>query len=86
MEIVRSTKLLRYFVKRKVVIPHEQTFTKITGLYSNEKFDCIYVDDVPERFIYGENIYFRKYIDGCFYPYVAFRKATDIELENYKHI
>lgn len=63
---------LKAMAKAGVIKLHEQTGTKITGLYSPKKFTCCYIDDYIGRstFEFGGNIYRVEYVSGCFCPYV----------------
>jgi hypothetical protein len=68
-EVVSNISLIKKYAKLGYVTLHHQTGTKITGLYSNEKFTCCYIDSAKsfsdEGFDYKE-----KYFDGCFCPYL----------------
>ena len=75
--VVKNLSLLKDMQKQGFVKFHTQTGTMITGLYSDEKFQCFYVDEVDPIFIYNNKVYGQKYFDGCFCPYV-------IEYINYK--
>jgi hypothetical protein len=74
-EVVKNMNTLKAMKDLEFIKFHEQTGTKITGLYSDEEFTCYYIDEEGKnaplrRFKYNENDYEIKYIDGCFCPYV----------------
>lgn len=75
MEIVRNISLLKQMKRANLIKFHPQTGTKITGLYSKDKFTCCYIDDrcegVPFEFQFMGDKYQVKYFSGCFYPYVV---------------
>ena len=67
--VVNNISLIKKYAKLGYVTLHPQTGTKITGLCSNEKFTCYYIDSAKsfsdDRFDYKQ-----KYFDGCFCPYL----------------
>jgi hypothetical protein len=73
-EVVKSIKTINSLIKAGLVVPHEQTGTKITGLYDNKKFTCYYIDSVPKKFIKNGYEYKEQYFSGCFCPYLVRRK------------
>lgn len=75
-EVVHDIKLLRTLIKKKLIIPCDQTFAKITGLYDKQSFKCTYIDSVPKRFEYDGYDFKEQYFDGCFYPHLVRRKQT----------
>ena len=70
-KIVEDKCLLKRLKKLGIVKFDPQTLTKITGLYSSEKFTCFYIDDAPIEFEFEGRIFGRKYFDGCFKPYLV---------------
>lgn len=72
-EVVRSIPMLKGMEKEELIILHEQTGTKITGLYSREKFTCCYVWDAPNSCFEYKRMKFKlEYFSGCFMPYVVY--------------
>ena len=75
MEIVRSIATLKAMAKKGLIKLHNQTGTKIKGLYGGKSFTCTYIDDrgegVPFTFEFKGAHYQVKYFDGCFCPYVV---------------
>lgn len=69
-EIVNDMRLLRKFKRMNLVTFHNQTGTKITGLYSSKKFTCTYIDSA-KTFEHEGYCYQEKYFDGCFCPYLV---------------
>ena len=69
-EIVKNMNILKAMERQGFITLHEQTGTRITGLYSKRKFTCYYIDEGNHTFEYKGDIYHTKYIDGCFCPYV----------------
>jgi len=68
---VRNMNTLKMLERAGHITLHEQTGTKITGLYSSEKFTCYYIDDfVTSRFQHKGKYYGCEYVSGCFCPYV----------------
>lgn len=67
---IRDIKLLKEFAKDGHITLHEQTGTKITGLYSKDKFTCYYVEDGKTYFCHNYRLFTVEYISGCFCPYV----------------
>ena len=70
MKAVTNIKSLRKMEAIGFITLHPQTGTKITGLYSNKKFTCYYIDDGKPEFEYNGKKYAVKYVSGCFCPYV----------------
>jgi hypothetical protein len=70
MEIVKNINTLKDMERHGFIKFHPQTGTKITGLYSNDKFTCYYVDEGKSTFEYKNSTYITKYVDGCFYPFI----------------
>lgn len=68
-EIVSEVPLLKSLSKQGYLKLHPQTGKKITGLYSNEKFTCYYIDEA-KTFTFNGYKYQEKYFDGCFCPYL----------------
>ena len=72
--LVHNITALKGMQKAGLIKFHEQTGTKITGLYGGKSFTCTYVDDLCEGvyapFEYKGNKYRLKYVSGCFMPYV----------------
>jgi hypothetical protein len=72
--IIKSMSLLKGMQKAGLIQFHEQTGTKITGLYGGKSFVCCYVWDrcegVPCTFEYKGECYELEYVSGCFMPYV----------------
>jgi hypothetical protein len=75
MEIVKDMSTLKGMLKQNLIKFHEQTGTKIKGLYGGKSFTCYYIDDradgVPSIFTYKNRQYIVKYFSGCFCPYVC---------------
>lgn len=75
MEIVRSIATLKAKTKKGLIKLHNQTGTKIKGLYGGKSFVCTYIDDrgegVSYTFEFKGAFYQVKYFDGCFCPYVV---------------
>lgn len=76
-EVVTNIRLIKEFAKEDLVKLHPQTGTKITGLYSNQRFTCIYIDSA-ESFSYDGYKYQQQYFDGCFNPYLIRAKEYPI--------
>jgi len=72
LSVVDSIPTLKAMAKKGLITLHEQTGKKITGLYGDESFTCYYVEDGKHTFQFGawNHIYIRKYVDGCFCPYI----------------
>lgn len=68
-EVVTSIPLLKKYAKQGLLVLHHQTGNKITGLYSNEKFTCCYIES-SKSFEDDGYKYQEKYFDGCFQPYL----------------
>jgi hypothetical protein len=64
--------MLKKMAKKGLITLHNQTGTKITGLYGGKAFTCTYVDEGKHSFQFGawNEIYVTKYVSGCFCPYV----------------
>lgn len=67
---IDSISLLKSMAKAGIITLHHQTGKKITGLYSDKKFTCTYVDDGPHTFDFRGRRYGVRYVSGCFCPYV----------------
>ena len=74
-EVVKDIKLIKQFARKGLVKLHPQTGTKITGLYNNQKFTCVYIDSA-ETFSYNGYKYKQQYFDGCFCPYLVRTKES----------
>ena len=70
-EVVKDISLLKKMEKQGFVKFHYQTGTKIHGLYDDNLFTCVYVDEAKPLFKFNNEIYGQKYFDGCFCPYVV---------------
>ena len=71
--IVNDIRTVNSLIKAGLVIPCNQTGSKISGLYSSKTFTCCYVDDhgnQGSRFEHKGVKYSVEYVDGCFNPYV----------------
>lgn len=75
LTVIRSMPLLRQMRDAGHITFHAQTGTKISGLYSHDKFTCYYVDDsTHSTWEFKGHTYSLKYFDGCFCPYVVLIK------------
>ena len=70
-KIVRNMNTLKAMEKAGHIKLHNQTGSKITGLYSPTRFTCYYINDGQWSFMYKGKKYQTKYFDGCFCPYVV---------------
>lgn len=72
MNLIKVTSMatLKAMAKQNLITLHNQTGTKISGLYGGKKFTCTYVDDGKYMFGYKNKVYTTRYVDGCFCPYV----------------
>jgi hypothetical protein len=68
--VVRNLNTLKAMERAGHIKLHSQTGTKITGLYTRDKFTCYYVDEGYNQFNYKGKLYGVRYSSGCFYPYV----------------
>lgn len=75
MEIVQSIATLNAMAKKGLIKLHNQTGTKIKGLYGGKSFTCCYIDDkcdgIPSTFMFRGAWYTIEYRSGCFCPYVV---------------
>lgn len=79
MKIVKNMNTLKAMRKRGLISFCNDTGKKITGLYSNNKHTCYYVDDSASgfnQFEYNNKQYKLEYLSGCFYPYIIEREMT----------
>ena len=70
MKRIDDIPLLRRMAKAGIITLHHQTGTKITGLYSDEKFTWTYIADGPHTFDFEHRRYGVRYVSVCFCPYV----------------
>lgn len=71
MKIVKNLNILKAMQRQGLITLHEQTGTKIQGLYSNKKFTCYYISEGLFNFEYNGKKYSTKYFSGCFCPYIV---------------
>lgn len=71
MKKVRNINTLRAMERRGFIKLHNQTGSKITGLYSKNTFTCYYIDEGLSFFDYNGKKYGVRFFSGCFCPYVV---------------
>lgn len=72
MNVVQNINLLRKMRDAGHIRFHAHTGTLISGLYSDDRFMCYYVDDSKySTWEIGGKKYQLKYFSGCFCPYVV---------------
>lgn len=71
MKIVENLNTLKAMERKGLITFHNQTGTKIQGLYSDQKFTCYYIADGLSNFDYKGKKYSTRYFSGCFCPYVV---------------
>jgi hypothetical protein len=82
---VQDMRTLKALERRGLIVFHSQTGSKITGLYSHDKFTCYYIDGIGPNaessydFVYNNRRFKIEYVSGCFCPYVK-------EIEKYSVI
>jgi len=71
-KVVNDMRILKGMEKAGLIKLDGQTGTKITGLYSDKKFTCCYIDCAVGNsiFEYKGKKYQVKFVSGCFCPYV----------------
>ena len=73
-EVVTDMRIMNPLIRKGLIIPADDTGTKIHGLYSSKLFTCYYIDSVPSRFTYKGYEYKQECFDGCFNPYLMRKK------------
>ena len=71
MQVIQNLNTLKAMARAGHINLHNQTGSKIQGLYSTKTFTCYYVDEGKGKFEYKGKTYGVKYFDGCFCPYVV---------------
>ena len=70
-QVVKNMNTLKAMERKGFIKLHNQTGSKITGLYGGRSFTCYYIDEGRYSFEYKGRKYGVEFFSGCFCPYVV---------------